>query len=167
MRASESDLEYYDEEGFNKAEIMKQAHRMAAASGSWAGTYAERLADKLSRKWDDAREAKKRIEQSGGVEKVRRRLNSTSDGQTSGGRASDNRSRDERGAEKPSRDKSRTLVPARRRRQMKKAIQRDDEKTFDGFGKTWKAGSDIASIHGSQYLGCEGQKVCYMYYYEA
>ena len=157
MRASESELEYYDEEGFNKAEIMKQAHRMAAASGSWAGTYPERLADKLSRKWDDARKARERIEQSGGVEKVRRRLNGTSD----------SRSRDERGAEKPSRDKSRTLVPARRRRQMKKAIQRDDEKTFDGFGKTWKAGSDIASIHGSQYLGCEGQKVCYMYYYEA
>jgi len=163
MRASESDLEYYNEEGFNKAEIMRQAHRMAAASGSWAGTYAERLSDKLSRKWDDAREARERIEQSGGVEKVRRRFNGT--GQASSGRASG--SRNERSAEKPSRDKSRTLVPTRRRRQMKKAIQRDDEKTFDGFGKTWRAGSDIASTHGSQYLGCEGQKVCYMYYYEA
>ena len=162
MRVSESDLEYYDEEGFNKAEIMKQAHRMAAASGSWAGTYAERLADKLSRKWDDAREARERIEQSGGLEKVRRRLDGTSEGPTS-----DGRSRSKQGAEKPSRDKNRTLVPARRRRQMKKAIQREDEKTFDGFGKTWKAGSDIASIHGSQYLGCEGQKVCYMYYHEA
>jgi len=157
MRAKESDLKYYNEEGFNLSEIMTQAHRLASASGSWAGTYTERLSKKLSRKWDDAREAKKRIEQSGGPEKVRARLNSNLD----------SRSRDERSAEKPSREKSRTLVSARRRRQMKKAIQRDDEKTFDGFGKMWRAGNDIASIHGSRYLGCEGQKMCYMYYYEA
>lgn len=157
MRADKSDLTYYDEQGFNKSKIMKEAHRMASASGSWAGTYAERLSDKLSRKWGDAREAKKRIDREGGPEKVRSRLEGTSS----------SRSREEREAAEPSREKSRTLVPAKRRRQMKKAVQHDDDKTFGGFGESWRAGNDIASKRGSQYLGCEGEKVCYMYYYEA
>lgn len=158
MRADKDDLKWYDEDGFNTSRIMKQAHMMASAShtdSKWTSSYDELLSDNLEQKWADAKKARDRIEKAGGPSSVREKLTS--------------RKRDrERGAMKDAAErkgnKHRTLVPASMKEQMKETL--DGDQIFDSFGKTWTAGDSIASTHGSQYLGLEGEKVCYMYYYE-
>lgn len=158
MRADKDDLNWYDEEGFNTSRIMKTAHMMASAShtdSKWTSSYAELLAEKLEEKWADAKEARKRIEQAGGPAAVREKHQARK-------RREEHAAMKEAAKEKG--EKRRTLVPVSERDEMKDQLGGD--KIFDGFGATFEAGADLASTHGSQYLGLEGQEVCYMYYYE-
>jgi len=155
-RADTSDLKWYDEGGFNVSRIMTEAHMLASTNAEFGrADYAEYLSEALQQQWEMAKESRDAVKRAGGPDAVRDKEER---------RQQKKKQNEAKKAAEKYGNKKRRLVLYDDRKAAKDAL--DGDQVFDGFGKTWRADADTPSLHGSQWLGYEGRKVCYMYYYK-
>jgi galactokinase/mevalonate kinase-like predicted kinase len=139
---------YTTEAGYNLSKIMQQAHKLASCA--W-GNYRRALGKALKTQWEIARSHRQTVENAHRADRFKavRKAQDEADAKAAKAQAEGS--------------KKRMLVLHWRRDEYKQLIPQGG--AFDGFGRTFRADNEIASTHGHEWLGHEGQKVCYMYYY--
>ena len=152
---------------YDRAAIMKWAHFESGTTYSaWKAShkhsdlykenprgYVDILSTKLKQVWADAQNAMETARDAG----------SAADALAEIKRKRELKYRKEEIAKRG--EKTRVMVRYSRRRETKKQIESDENKAFDGFGKSWRLDNDCHAT-GQAPLGWEGQRVCYAYYYE-